>query len=154
MPPDRRSSGKQKRLHALLHLICPRVLSTAGSVSLTLVPPCWPLYLHLIPPSLPQAPAPPSFCRLPDADPVIRRGLTSGGPAGARSGMGGWRPETEADSAAEAASAQAVGTRDPAQPDPVAPHIHQENIRRGVVIFAGFREAILSFLEVRSRQSL
>lgn len=58
MPPDRRSSGKQKRLHALLHLICPGVLSTAGSVSLTLGPPCWPLYLHLIPPSLPQAPPP------------------------------------------------------------------------------------------------
>lgn len=133
MPPDRRGRGKQKRLCALLRLICLRVLSTAGSVSLTLFPPCWPLYLHLIPPSPPQPPPP--FCRLLDADPVIRRGLTSGGPAGARSGGGGWRPETEADSAAEAASAQAVGTRDPAQPDLVAPHIHQENIRRGVTLF-------------------
>lgn len=65
MPPDRRSSGKQRRLHALLRLICLRVLSTTGSVSLTLFPPCWPLYLHLIPPSPPQPPPPPPFCRTP-----------------------------------------------------------------------------------------
>lgn len=47
-------------------------------------------------------------------------------------GVGGRQPETDADSAAEAASAQAVGTADPAQPDPVAPHVHQETICRGV----------------------
>lgn len=143
MPPDRRSSGKQKRLHTLLPLICLRVLSTAGSVSLTLLPPCWPLYLHLIPPAPPQ---PPPFCRLLDADPVIRRELTSGGPAGAGSGSwGGERPETEADSAAETASTQAVGTRDPAQADPVAPHIHQENRRRGATLSSLFLKRNYSF---------
>lgn len=42
MPPDRRSSGKQKRLHTLLCLICLRVLSTAGSVSVTPFPPSLP----------------------------------------------------------------------------------------------------------------
>lgn len=51
MPPDRRSSGKQKRLHTLLSLICVRVLSSAGSVSVTPSLPPRPLSFHLIPPS-------------------------------------------------------------------------------------------------------
>lgn len=80
MPPDRRSSGKQKRLHTLLCLICLRVLSSVGSVSVTpfppSLPPC-PLSFHLIPPSPARStPAPPQLL----ADLIIRPGLTSGGP--------------------------------------------------------------------------
>lgn len=74
MPPDRRSSGKQKRLHTLLRLICLRVLSTTGSVSVTPFPPCRPLSLHLIPPHLQSHPPPPTptpYCCFA-ADPVIR----------------------------------------------------------------------------------
>lgn len=122
MPPDRRSSGKQKRLHTLLSLICLMVLSTAGSVSVTpfppslSLPPCRPCSFHLIPPS----PTPPPQLL---ADPVIRPELTSGGPSGA----GG--PETEADSAAEAASTQAVGTTGSPHPDPLALHVHHKTHR-------------------------
>lgn len=136
MPPDRRSSGKQKRLHTLLGLISLRVLSNAGSVSVTPFPPSSPpstpsrpFSFHLIPPSppphLPTPTSPPSSpVPLPLAtDPVIRPELTSGGPTGA----GG--PETEADSMAEAASTQAVGTVGPAHLDPVAPHVHQKNTK-------------------------
>ncbi|KAF3849849.1 hypothetical protein F7725_019568 [Dissostichus mawsoni] len=82
---------------------------------------CRPLSFHLIPPS-PSPSFLPLHCLL--WTPVIRTGLTSGGPAGA----GG--PETEADSTAEAASAQAVGTEDPAHLDPVAPHVHHQNTQR------------------------
>lgn len=89
MPADRRSSGKQKRLHALLPLICLRVLSTAGSVSLTLPPPppCWPLYLHLIPPSPPQPPPLlPLACRGPryQARADVRGARRGRGPGGRR----------------------------------------------------------------------
>lgn len=78
MPPDRRRTGKQKRLHTLLRLICLRGLSTAGSVSVTPFPPPPLLAAHpsissFSPPSLP-----PSL--LLAVDPVIRSGLTSGGP--------------------------------------------------------------------------
>ncbi|TNN82687.1 hypothetical protein EYF80_007205 [Liparis tanakae] len=59
-----------------------------------------------------------------------RPGLTSGGPAGA----GG--PETEADSEAEAASTQAVGTTGPAHRDPVASHVHHRNTPRGEDMFS------------------
>ena len=56
MPPDRRSSGKQKRLHTLLRLICLRVLSTAGSVSVTPFPPS---LLAALPPPHPSISSPP-----------------------------------------------------------------------------------------------
>lgn len=62
MPPDRRNSGKQKRLHTLLCLICLRVLSTAGSVSVTPLPPSQhgrspsTSSLHLHPPLRPSSP--------------------------------------------------------------------------------------------------
>ena len=45
--------------------------------------------------------------------------------------MLGGGPETEADSTAETASTLAVGTTDPAHLDPVAPHVHHRNTRRG-----------------------
>lgn len=83
MPPDRRSSGKQKRLHTLFCLICLRVLSTTGSVSVTPFPPSQPgcspstSSLHL---QLPFLLLPPTPFLLLAADPVIRTGLTSGGP--------------------------------------------------------------------------
>lgn len=128
MPPDRRSSGKQKRLHTLLRLICLRVLSTTGSVSVTPFPPCRPLCLHLIPPHL-QSHPPAAYthpllllCRGPRYQ---GQGWRQGGPLV----LGG--PETEADSAAEAASTLAVGTTDPAHLDPVALHVHRRNTRRG-----------------------
>jgi len=133
-PPDRRSSGKQKRLHTLLCLICLRVLSTTGSVSVTpfapSLPPCRSLSFHLIPPSPSPPLLPPLFLPLPPLcclprTPLSGPGLTSGGPAGA----GG--PETEADSEAEAASTQAVGTTGPAHLDPVASHVHHRNTPRG-----------------------
>lgn len=84
MPPDRRSGGKQKRLHILLCLICLRVLSTSGSVSVTPFPPslpCRPFSFHLIPPSPAHSVQHPHLHR-PKllVDPVIRPGLTSGGP--------------------------------------------------------------------------
>lgn len=118
MPPDRRSSGKQKWLHTLLLLICLRVLSTAGCVSVTpfppSLPPCWLLYLHLIPPSPPPSAA--ACC-------VVRYQARADvrGPVGARG------PETEADSAAAAASTQAVGTTDPTHLDPLAVHVYHDN---------------------------
>lgn len=116
MPPDRRSSGKQKRLHTQLRLICLRVLSTSGSVSVTPIPPS---PLAALPPPHPsiynlRAPFPPTALLLA-ADLVIRTELTSGGPVGA----GG--PETEADSAVEAASTQAVGTYGPSPLRPSGP---------------------------------
>ncbi|KAE8286871.1 hypothetical protein D5F01_LYC14826 [Larimichthys crocea] len=83
MPPDRRSSGKQKRLHTLFCLICLRVLSTTGSVSVTPFPPSQPgcspstSSLHL---QLPFLLLPPTPFLLLAVDPVIRTGLTSGGP--------------------------------------------------------------------------
>lgn len=79
MPPDRRRTGKQKRLHTLLRLICLRGLSTAGSVSVTPFPPL--PSLPLIPPSPASAPPPPPYNSvLLAVDLVIRSGLTSGGP--------------------------------------------------------------------------
>lgn len=112
MPPDRRSSGKQRRLRTLLCLICQGVLSTAGSVSVTPFPPSTSTSsLHL----------PPPFAA--GCGPRYQARADVRGPAGA----GG--PETEADSAERAASTQAVGTADPAHIDPVAPHVHHENTR-------------------------
>lgn len=123
MPPDRRSSGKQKRLHTLLCLICLRVLSTAGSVSVTPFPPS---PLAALPPPHPTiSSAPPSHPFAACCGPRYQARADVRGPVGA----GG--PETEADSAAEAASTQAVGTTDPAHLDPVAPHVHHENTRSG-----------------------
>lgn len=126
-PPDRRSSGKQKRLHTLLCLICLRVLSTTGSVSVTPFPPSLPAALFpphpsiaIHPPSFPPPLAPSAAC----CGPRYQPGADVRGPAGA----GG--PETEADSVAEAASTQAVGTMDPAHLDPMAPHVHHENTQR------------------------
>lgn len=122
MPPDRRRTGKQKRLHTLLRLICLRGLSTAGFVSVTPFPPL--PSLPLIPPSPASAPPPP--LQLCTASCGLRYQVRADvrGPAGA----GG--PETEADSAAEAASTQPVGTTDPAHLDPVAPHVRHKNTRR------------------------
>lgn len=124
MPPDRRSSGKQKRLHTLLCLICLRVLSTVGSVSVTPLPPFQhgrspstsSLHLH-VPPSAPSN-QPSTACCGP---PLSGQGWRQGG------------PETEADSVAEAASAKAVGTTGPAQFDPVALHVHHQNRRRQAI---------------------
>lgn len=120
MPPDRRRTGKQKRLHTLLRLICLRGLSTAGSVSVTPFPPL--LAAH---PSISSFSTPPSL-QLCTASCGLRYQVRADvrGPAGA----GG--PETEADSAAEAASTQPVGTTDPAHLDPVAPHVRHKNTRR------------------------
>lgn len=76
MPPDRRRTGKQKRLHTLLRLICLRGLSTAGSVSVTPFPPL--LAAH---PSISSLSTPPPHNSvLLAVDSVIRSGLTSGGP--------------------------------------------------------------------------
>lgn len=76
MPPDRRRTGKQKRLHTLLRLICLRGLSTAGSVSVTPFPPL--LAAH---PSISSFSTPPPYNSvLLAVDSVIRSGLTSGGP--------------------------------------------------------------------------
>lgn len=91
MPSDRRSSGKQKRLHTLLRLICPRVLSTAGSVSVTPFPPSLPV--SLLPPHLPPSPAP--FLPLPPLHCLLRTPLSGQGwRQGARwcwgAGDGGW----------------------------------------------------------------
>lgn len=91
------------------------LLSTAGSVSVTPFPPST---------STSSLHPPPPFSLLA-ADPVIRPGLTSGGPLVLV--LGG--PETEADSAGRAASTQAVGTAGPAHLDPLAPHVHQQNTR-------------------------
>lgn len=124
MPPDRRSSGKQRRLHTLLCLICLRVLSTAGSVSVTPLPP----FQHGRSPSTSSL-----HLHVPPSPPSNQPSTACGGPP--LSGQG-WRqggPETEADSVAEAASAKAVGTTGPAQFNPVALHVHHQNRRRQAI---------------------
>ena len=72
---------ENKRGSTLCCLICLRVLSTAGSVSVTpfppSLPPCWPT--ALLPPH-PSISSPPPSPQLLAVDPVIRPGLTSGGP--------------------------------------------------------------------------
>lgn len=137
MPPDRRSSGKQKRLHTLLSLICLRVLSTTGSVSVTPFPPSLPprrpCSFHLIPPSPPPTPTPPTAC-----------GSCYQARADVRGPTGAGGPETEADSAAEAASTQAVGTTGSPHLDPLALHVHHKTHRENTLYVLSIHTVFLT----------
>lgn len=127
VPADRRSSGKQKRLHALLPLICLRGLST-GSVSLTLPPlpaghftSTSSLHLHPPPPLLPLA------CRGPCYQ---ARADVRGAHWGRGRGGGGRRRRLIAQQRLPPHRLWEPWT----QPSPTRwpPHIQQEDPRRGV----------------------